>query len=162
MKCDASSHVGPRVRLNINNPPISPSWCLLKEPQFIAIVYVEVVEKEREGRDKTSHHHQWSFSPVKTDDFIQRSLRIKWSELHLCVSEGSTGLLLLREKLRRDGYVWNYYACKQICECLSSTDTTGTGRTITHYVYDDELRHCEEVGGWMIRSFFCLYNAGTG
>ena len=70
-----SSYVGLRAGLDwyINDPPISQSCFLLKKSEFITSnnVFIGVVKKLREGRDKTSHHQalmEADFQKIKHSD----------------------------------------------------------------------------------------------
>ncbi len=59
--CGLSSDVGLRERLNcyINDPPISRSWCLMKDPAFTTSnnVFIGVVKKNSAENDVTAELH---------------------------------------------------------------------------------------------------------
>ncbi len=49
------------------DPPISRSWCLVKDPAFTTSnnVFVWVVKSRRERHDKTSHHQAWMEAEIQ-------------------------------------------------------------------------------------------------
>lgn len=73
-----SSYVGLRASLNryINNPPLSKSWCLLKDRDFETSnhVFLGVIKQlRRQGQDKSIHHRAISeadFMKIKKSDAL--------------------------------------------------------------------------------------------